>query len=49
MNEIGPVNTYELIYIFFVLLLSVILNVFIIGDIVTIADSFARSDSNYQV
>ena len=39
MNEIGPVNFEEMLYISIILVLSVILNVFIIGDIVSIASS----------
>jgi hypothetical protein len=49
LNEIGPVNEAEMGYISVILLLSVILNVFIIGDIVSIANSLGSADSRYQI
>ena len=47
MNEIGPVNPEEICYISFVLILSVILSVLIIGDIVSIASNIGQKESAY--
>ena len=43
-NEIGPVNTIEMIYVTSVLLLSSMLNTQIFGEIVLLVMVFSRKD-----
>lgn len=46
-NEIGPVNPIEMGWHVASLLLSTLLNVFVLGDVVSLVTSFSQPDVDY--
>ena len=47
-NELGPVNTEEMFYVTLMLLLSTLINLFILGDIISLVDNIGKASSKHS-